>query len=136
MSTQSPQFSRVPHFLAGAVAFAAAQAVLFVWAGSTVRPTIDSGGWFLNSAAGIAAMAIVSAAGSAAVARARPTVTLWDGWAAFVAGAALVFVATLFALGPGTIFPIVIAAGVLVIAAGALGGSTVGRLGRLRTRTR
>lgn len=132
----SPRSPRLSHFLAGAVAFAAAQAVLFARAGSALRPTIDSGGWFLNSAAGIAAMAIVAAAASAAVARARPPATIWEGWAAFVAGAAVAFVATLFVLGPGTIFPIVIAAGVVVIATGALAGSAVGRLGRPRTRTR
>jgi hypothetical protein len=54
---------------------------------------------------------------------------------AFVAGAAGALIAAVFALGPGTIFPIVIAVGVAVVAVGALAGSAVVRLvGRQRSR--
>ena len=125
-----------PHALAGAVAFAAAQTLLFLVAGEATRPTIDGEGWFLNSGTGIAVMAGLAAVACAATSRTWPAVTLWQGWAAFAAGAALVLIAALFSLGPGTIFPIVIVAGVVVIGAGALAGAALARVGALRRRTR
>jgi len=131
------RFTRsVPHVLAGAVAFAAAQAGLFVVAGEATRPTIDGNGWFLNSATGIAIVVGVAAVVRAAASRAWPAATLWQGWAAFAGGAALVLIAVLFSLGPGTIFPIVIVAGVAVIGVGALAGSALARIGTLWRRTR
>jgi hypothetical protein len=46
----SPDRTRVSgYFLAGAVAFAAAQALLFLLAEPPARYTIDGEGWFLNS---------------------------------------------------------------------------------------
>jgi hypothetical protein len=125
-----------PHVLAGAVAFAAAQAVLFLVAGEATRPTIDGNGWFLNSATGIAAMAAVATALCAAASRAWPVATLWQAWTAFVGGAALAFLAALFSFGPGTIFPIVIVVGLAVIGSAALLGSAVVRIGMVRRRTR
>jgi hypothetical protein len=124
------------YVLTGAVAFAAAQAVLFLVAGESNRPTIDSNGWFLNSTTGIAVVATVTAAACAAASRAWPAATLWRGWAAFVGGAALAFLAALFGFGPGTIFPIVIVAGLAVIGVGALAGSAVARMGLRRGRAR
>jgi hypothetical protein len=115
------------HFLAGAVAFAAAQAVLFLTAGQSARPTIDSGGWFLNSGTGIAAMAAVVAAASLIASKAFP-LSLWRGWTAFASGGVLALAAAVFLFGPGTIFPIVIAAGAAVIAVAALLGAWVARL--------
>lgn len=119
----SRRLQRVPHFLAGAVAFAAAQAALFLVAGDTRRPTVDSPGWFLNSGRGVLVMALVAAAVCGAALRAWPAGTIWKGWVAFVAGAAIALVISVFALGPGTIFPIVIAAGLFVVLVGALAGS-------------
>jgi hypothetical protein len=113
--------------LAGAVAFAAAQAALFLVAGQSGRPTIDGSGWFLNSGTGVAVIAIVMAGASLIVSKAVPA-PLLRGWAAFAAGAVGALVAAVFLLGPGTIFPIVIAAGAMVIAVGALAGTWVARL--------
>jgi hypothetical protein len=117
------------YVLAGAVAFAAAQAILFLIAGQSARPTIDGGGWFLNSGAGIAVMAAVVAVVSLLASRAFPP-SLWRGWLAFVGGGVLALVAAVFLLGPGTIFPIVIAAGAAVIAVAALVGAWAARLFR------
>ena len=128
--------SRAKHALAGAVAFAAAQAVLFLVAGDTRRPTVDSPGWFLNSGQGIIVMAVVAAAVCAASLRVWPAATVWEGWVAFVAGAGVALVTSLFALGPGTIFPIVIAAGLAVVGVGALAGSAAARPELRRRRTR
>jgi hypothetical protein len=113
--------------LAGAVAFAAAQAVLFLMAGQSARPTVDGSGWFLNSGTGIALMALAMAVASFIVSMAFPT-SLWQGWAAFMGGGVAALVAAVFLLGPGTIFPIVIAVGAVVIAVAALAGASGGRL--------
>jgi hypothetical protein len=115
------------YFLAGAVAFATAQAVLFLVAGQATDATIDDAGWFLNSTAGIATMALVLAIVAAAAGRVLPSRGVWQGWAALTAGAALALVVAVFVLGPGTIFPIVIGAGIAVIGVGALAGSLVAR---------
>jgi hypothetical protein len=115
------------YYVAGAVAFAAAQAVLFLMAGQSARPTIDSSGWFLNSGTGIAVMAAVVAAASLIASKAFPP-ALWRGWTAFASGGVMALVAAVFLFGPGTIFPIVIAAGAVVIAVAALLGAWVARL--------
>ncbi len=114
------------YFLAGAVAFAAAQAVLFFMAGQSAHPTIDGSEWFLNSGTGIAVMAAVVAAASLIASKAFP-LPLWRGWTAFVGGGVLALVAAVFLFGPGSIFPIVIAAGAVVIAVAALAGAWVAR---------
>jgi len=126
----------VPHVLAGAVAFATAQAVLFLVTGDTRRPTVDSPGWFLNSGQGILVMAFVAAAVCGATVRAWPAGTIWKGWLAFVAGAGVALVTSVFALGPGTLFPIVIAAGLVVVGVGALAGAAAGRPELFRRPTR
>ena len=115
----------IPYLLAGAVAFAAAQAVLFLVAGDRRGWGIDSQGWFLNSAAGIIVMAVVAGSVSATVLGTWPASTIWKGWMAFVAGAGLALITAVFALGPGTIFPIVIVAGLVVVGVGALAGSAI-----------
>jgi hypothetical protein len=121
------------YFLAGAVAFAAAQAVLFLLAGQSARPSIDAPGWFLNSATGMAAMAAALAVASA-LAIAAISGPLWHGWAFFVAGGVLGLVAAVFLLGPGTIFPIVIAAGAAVIAVAAAAATLIVQWLPLRNR--
>jgi hypothetical protein len=115
------------YFLAGAVAFAAAQAILFLIAGEPAGPTIDGTGWFLNSGLGIAVMAATVTVVSLLVSKAFPP-SLWRGWTAFVAGGVAALAAAVFLFGPGTIFPIVIAAGAAVIAVAALAGAGVARL--------
>jgi len=140
VATKGGRLSRttrsLPHVLAGAFAFAAAQAVLFLVAGDTRRPTVDSPGWFLNSGRGVLVMAVVAAAVCGAALRAWPAGPIWKGWVAFVGGAAVALVISVFVLGPGTIFPIVIAAGVAVVGVGALAGSAAARPELLRRRTR
>jgi hypothetical protein len=115
------------YFLAGAVAFAAAQAVLFLVAEPPARQTIDGEGWFLNSSTGIAVMAAVLVAASLVVSRALPA-PLWQRWALFVGGGIAALVGAVFLFGPGTIFPIVIVAGAVVIAVSALVGVWGARL--------
>ena len=71
-----------------------------------------------------------------AVFRVWPAGTIWRGWAAFVAGAVVVLISAVFALGPGTLFPIVIAAGLAIVGVGALAGAAAGRPELFRRRTR
>jgi hypothetical protein len=111
------------YFLAGAVAFASAQAVLFLVFDQSARPSVDASGWFLNSGTGIAAMATVLAITAFTVKTA-----MWRSWALFVAGGVLALVAAVFLFGPGTIFPIVIAAGAGLIALAALAGALAARV--------
>lgn len=123
----SPDTRVSGYFLAGAVAFAAAQAVLFLVAEPPARHAIDGEGWFLNSSTGIAVMAAVLVAASLVVSRALPA-PLWQRWGSFVAGGIVALVGAVFLLGPGTIFPIVIVAGAVVIAVSALVGVWGARL--------
>jgi hypothetical protein len=115
------------HFLAGAVAFAAAQAVLFLVAEPPARDVIDGEGWFLNSGTGIAVMAVVLVAASLVMSRALPA-PLWQRWALFAGGGIAALVGAVFLFGPGTLFPIVIVAGAAVIAVSALLGVWGARL--------
>jgi hypothetical protein len=127
----------VPHFLAGAASFAAAQGALFLLAGDDInRATIDSAGWFLNSGRGMVVMAIVAGAACGGALRVWPVPTIWKGWVAFVSGAGVALVSAVFALGPGTIFPIVIAAGLAVVGVGALAGAVAARPDLVRRRPR
>jgi hypothetical protein len=113
--------------LAGAAAFAAAQAFLFLVAGSSAPHMIDGEGWFLNSGTGTAVMAAVLAAVSLIVSRALPA-PLWQRWGLFVSGGVVALVAAVFLFGPGTIFPLVIVAGAAVIAVASLAGAWGARL--------
>ena len=115
------------YLLAGAVAFAAAQALLFLLARPPGRPTIDSEGWFLNSSTGIAVMATVLAAVAGLAGRVLPGPELWRPWMLFAGGAMAALIGAVFLFGPGTIFPIVIAAGAAVIAVAVLAGAVMAR---------
>ena len=131
------RFTRTaPHVLAGGVSFAAAQAFLFLVADDVGPPTIDSHGWFLNSGAGSIVTAVVAAVVCAGALGIWPASPIWKGWVAFVGGAGVAIISTVFALGPGTIFPIVLAAGVAVVGVGALAGSAVASLVLRRQRLR
>ena len=123
----SPDTRGSAYFLAGAVAFAAAQAVLFLVAEPPARRAIDGAGWFLNSSTGITVMAAVLVAASLVISRALPA-PLWQRWALFVGGGIVALVGAVFLFGPGTIFPIVIVAGAVVIAVSALVGVWGARL--------
>ena len=114
-------------FLAGAAAFAAAQAVLFLVAKPATPRAIDGDGWFLNSGTGIAVMAAILVAASLVISRAVPA-PLWLRWMLFVGGGVVALVGAVFLFGPGTIFPIVIAAGAAVIAVSAFVGVWGARL--------
>lgn len=124
----TPGKARLAYSLAGAVAFAAAQAVLFLIAGQPAGRSIDDAGWFLNSTSGIATMALVMAVGAVAAGRILPPRGIWQVWAAFTAGSAVALVVAVFAFGPGTIFPLVIAAGIAVAGVGGLAGLLAARL--------
>ena len=112
---------------AGAVTFGAVQSWLL--AASREAGTADPG-WFLNGRdAGMAlltAVALVSALVSAVRGRNHAV-----GALAFTVGAVLSLVIVLFAIGPGTIFPIVIVFGAIVLTGATFLGAGLGWL--LRT---
>jgi hypothetical protein len=111
------------HLVAGAAAFAAAQVVLYLAGPPSGVP--NASGWFLDSARGVGVMVIWMTVASAAVGLTWPTPGWWRGCAAFALGAAAALTATLFAIGPGNLFPIVIVIGGGLIAAAALAGAAV-----------
>ena len=116
--------SHVVPLVAGGLAFAVAQ--VWLLATSTGSGTPDPG-WFLNDQqAGLSVLATVALV-SALVAAFRTTRWLASG-ATFTAGAVVAMTIVLFAIGPGTIFPIVIAVGTVVLAAAAFLGTGLGWL--------
>ena len=106
--------------LLGAFAFAGVQNPLLL--ATPPVPGMTAPGWFLNSGRNILLIAAVLAAG-AAVLTARKAAS--DGDAVLYGlGAIVAMIATLFAIGPGTIFPIVITFGCgLVVFAVGVGGT-------------
>ncbi len=105
--------------IVGAGAFGVAQAWLFAWQ-APAGLAVDDPGWFLNSGANMKTIVAVIATASLAwglLVRMNPIPTA----VAIAAGASLVMVGVLFAVGPGNLFPIVIAigAGLLFAASGA-----------------
>lgn len=122
----------VLHAVIGALAFIAIQLLLFVLAGDAPATSESGSGWFLNTAASLAAVVGIIAAASAVLALVTPHSNVWQGSGAFAAGATIAMAVSLFVIGPGNIFPIVIvvggafitiaafAGGVLVVAARAL----------------
>ena len=128
----SPDTRVSGYFLAGAVAFAAAQAVLFLFAGQAARRDDRRRRMVSELDGGHCDVALVLAVVAAAAGGVLPARGVWQGWAALTAGASLALVVAVFVLGPGTIFPIVIAAGIAVIGVGALAGSLVARFALLR----
>ena len=110
--------------VAGAVTFGAVQSWLL--AASSGSGTADPG-WFLNgrdaSLAVLTAMALVSTCLSA-VRQGNQAL----GALAFTVGAVVSLTIVLFSIGPGTIFPIVIAVGAVVLAGAAFLGAGLGWL--------
>ena len=118
----------------GAVAFASVQIVLLQRAGP---PLNDSAGWFLNSDSNVSAICAAVAIAAAIVA-AGSRVNRRSA-AACLAGAIVAMTVVLFAIGAGTIFPIVIVFGgamlAFAVAAGTAAVEAVRRLaGLLSTR--
>jgi hypothetical protein len=120
------------HIVGGSVAFAAAQLLLFLLAGQNAAPAIDNSAWFLNSGRGVLITTIVLALAAAAMGLGSSPPGLWSATVAFSGGAAAAMVVVLFALGPGTIFPIVIAIGMVIIAVAAITGAVIARSVRSR----
>jgi hypothetical protein len=109
----------------GALAFAATQFLLSVRAGD-VPITLDGSGWFLNSGGGVALVVGVLAGACAVLTAATPQSSMWQVSGAFAAGAINAMIVSLFVIGPGTLFPIVIAIGGGLISIAALVGGAVG----------
>ena len=113
--------------LAGGTAlFFSVQSLLFL--NAVPMPGIESSGWFLNSARGVAvvggAYAVVGAViGFSRRDSVREATMLANG-------AVLAMIAVLFSIGPGTIFPIVIVFGTVIIAVATAAGTAVGNGGR------
>ncbi len=113
------------YLVAGAVAFAAAQAVLFMVADSSTRPTIDSGGWFLNSLTGVIVMTAILAVAAMTMFVASSEPRPWRAAITFAGGATLAMMAAVFLIGPGNIFPIVMAVGAALIAIATTTGAAI-----------
>ena len=106
----------------GSFAFCAAQVPLLLLARPV--PGITAPGWFLNSGRNVLIVAAALAAG-AAVLTARKSAS--DRDAVFYGlGAATAMIVTLAAIGPGTIFPIVIVFGCGLVAFAVGVGGTCG----------
>jgi hypothetical protein len=123
------------HIATGALAFAATQFLMFVRAGDAPI-TLDGSGWFLNSGVGVALVAGVLAGACAVLAVVTPKSRMWQVSGAFAAGAIAAMIVSLLVIGPGTLFPIVIAIGGGLIVIAALAGGAVGSSARSLVRRR
>ena len=108
--------------LLGALAVAGVQIPLLL--ATPPVPGMSSPGWFLNSGRNVLLVAAVLAAG-AAVLTARKAASDRDA-VLYGLGAIAAMIATLVVIGPGTIFPIVIAFGCGLIAFAVGVGGTCG----------
>jgi hypothetical protein len=113
------------HAAVGAVVFAATQFALFAASGEP-RAT-DGAGWFLNGGLNVLLIALTLAVAAALIAAAAPGVPMLSSAAATAAGAIAVMAAILFAIGPGTLFPIVLAVGAVVLTIASGLGTVIGR---------
>ena len=84
---------------------------------------VENSGWFLNSGRGVAAVGLVCAMAGALIGFGRQNKVRE---AAMGAGGAVLAMVVLFSIGPGTIFPIVIVFGTVIIAAATAAGTGVG----------
>jgi hypothetical protein len=85
---------------------------------------VENSGRFLNSGRGVAAVGLVCAMAGALIGFGRQHKLREAAMAA--GGAVLAMIAVLFSIGPGTIFPIVIVFGTVIIAAATAAGTGVG----------
>ena len=112
----------------GVFAFCAAQIPLLI--ATPAVAGINAPGWFLNSGRSVLLVGSILAAG-AAVLRVRKLASDRDA-VLYGIGAVTAMIVTLFVIGPGTIFPIVIVfgTGIVVFAVGL--GATCGAAVRVR----
>ena len=98
-------------------------------AAAVVQPFTPAG-WWLDSGRGVAIVTTVLAVLAAAIASRSMTWPLRRGDVAtvlaFWAGANLGMAGVLFSVGPGNLFPIVLAIGAAISAAAVAGGSAIG----------
>jgi uncharacterized membrane protein len=123
---------RVGSVIVGAASFVAAHLVeVAAWQswfnrGSTVPA------WFLNSGRAVAftmaCVAVASALASASPRGGRREAAVRAGLVG--AGAIVAMALVLFAIGPGTLFPLVVLIGALVLAVATVAGAAAGFLGR------
>ena len=115
----------------GVFAFCAVQIPLLL-ATPTVAGGMNAPGWFLNSGRNVLFVGSILAAGAAAV-YLRRLASVRDA-VFYGVGAVTAMIVTLFMIGPGNIFPIVIVFGMGVVALAVLAGATCGAAVRaLRT---
>lgn len=108
--------------LTGAVLYGAAQAWLFDQTAPV--PGIEHSGWFLNSSFGVRVIGRTFMAAGLAVGLFRRS-GLAEA-ALIGAGAVLAMAIVLFGIGPGTIFPIVLTFGTVVLAVATAVGAVAG----------
>lgn len=111
---------RLLALLSGATLFFAVQAWLF-YAVAEISG-ISNSGWFLNTSRGVATVCITFAAAGALMGLLRSDAHQREATLA-AAGGVVAMVIVLFHIGPGTLFPIVLAIGTVMI-----GGSTAAGL--------
>ena len=121
MKVSSPR-DRVLALAGGAALFGLVQAWLF--RSIAPVPGIQNAGWFLNSGTGVGAVALAFAIAGALVGLARHR-SVADA-ALVAAGAAVAMTLVLFSIGPGTIFPIVLVFGTLILGAATAMGVGLG----------
>jgi hypothetical protein len=112
--------------VAGAIAFATTQYLLIASSGGSTATMEGGPGWFLNTGTSLAIVTGVLATASALVTAVMRPSNVWPAAGAFALGASVAMAVALFIVGPGTIFPIVIAIGGLCIAIAAIAGAYAG----------
>lgn len=108
---------------AGVVAFLAPQVALFLRVSGSAGD-MRAPGWFLNSGSNAAVISAVVVLVAAVIA-ARPRWTVADT-TVFACGVLIAMLATLVAIGPGTIFPLVLTVGTVLLVAATVLGTAVG----------
>jgi hypothetical protein len=123
MAVSAPSHTKLLSGLLGVSAFWAAQVPL-VLSTPAVAGGINAPGWFLNSGQNALLVGSIVAAG-ATLLYVRKLATVRDA-VFYGIGAVMTMIATLVAIGPGSLFPIVVAFGMCVIALAVLVGATCG----------
>ena len=115
--------------LGGAALFTAVQ----VWLLQSTAPIpgVEDSGWFLNSGRGVATVGLAFTIAGAMVGLVRRDGEIRAMLVA--AGGAVAMVVVLFRIGPGTIFPIVLAFGTLIVVAATALGTGLGIAARYLT---
>src|SRR5689334_22039781 len=110
-SRQTARLSNAIWAVVGIAAFAAPQAALFVT--TPPSPVMADPGWFLNAGRNVATIGLVIGVVATVLAVRRRW--RFEETATFGLGVLIAMAVTLFAIGPGTIFPIVIVVGAVVV---------------------